>query len=716
MTHPELDVDLDQFEDFDSDDLSDNYSDENDDYLAGMWGSYGFRGSSNVAQDILIAHGMVQSFVNAFARDGEYVVRFNDKTQTAGTDMKGRVVVITTAPILDESITAQEAGLVLTGLAVHEICHPRYGSGTFAAAAQAFRRSRTAGILSNLLDDVRIERRFVADYPGYAGVFEPLLKYISVAKEPKITDQLNLAIAAIRFEKWTPWTDPRVIAEREWWKAWSARYAREDSPRRHVEGIREALVHMLALAAKLKAEAPPVAADENEGTADSQEDADDQAPVGSQDAPDGQEDEEEAEDGDDAPEAQASPEAPESEEPEDDAFNQDMSPQSDMDDEIFGDLSEDEGLPKQERVADEEGDDQDPEKTDEESDYELSDAEDDDDSDEEDLDTAPFDGLSEDDLGAQSDELDQESGDDDLATCPSGEEVEEAAREDGVTQTDIERFKEEADQVIKDAVELQDGVDVATHYRGLTRAGFSSRVRRNGPASRFIRDALMRARSGHTSTSRYQKRGSLDNHGLTRVAMQDFRVFSRRHAPGPEKLLVWIMIDCSGSMQAASADAATVATAIADAAQHVRTTRMAVWGWSDSFRRSDYMPGVCRVWQTGQPTTDIAKIADLPQKGTPDSAVLNWAWQAILREAHNGERPVILFASDGGGYGDLQMKVAEARDHGVDVYSVAIGEDVNREYQQQVYGEGNFVEWKGSILATARPLAGLVARMVAERR
>lgn len=657
-------IDLDQFEDYESDDLDMNDSDEGDDYISGMWGSYGFRGAGAFgaqrnAQDIVIAHGMVQSFVNAFARDGSYVVRFSDTTRTAGTDMKTRYVRITPAPILDERLEAREAGLVLTGLAVHEICHPRYGRSTYEAARAAFPYSRVAQILSNLIDDVRIERRFVADYPGYAGVFEPLLRYISKGPVPTLSDQLNLAIAAIRFDRHADWgTDQRVAEERAWWQQWSAKIAREDSPRRHVEGIREALKHMLQVAAEQKAAEP----------------APQDGPKAAEDGPGDDETDERGDDAADGDEGDTGPQ---------DAVES----QSEIDNEIFGDLAPDTGVPKPEPAAEEE---------------EAPD---------------PTEGMSDADIGAAADRADDEASGEDLPTCPGTKEVDETAREaGGVSQSDIDDAEQKADAIVKEAEETEDGVDVATHYRGMLRKQWSDKVRRNGPASRFIRDALMRARSGHTETARYQKRGRLDNHGLSRVAHGDFRVFERHHAPGPEKLLIWVLIDCSGSMTESSADAATAATAIADAAQHVRTTRMAVWGWSYSFRKSEYQPGVCRVWQTGQPTSDIAKIADLRQGGTPDVQIMNWAYRAILREARSGERPVILFASDGGGMYGLQQKVAEAREHGVDVYSVALGDGVDVEYQQEVYGEGNFVEWQGSIIRTARPLAKLVARMVSAVR
>ena len=59
-----------ELEDFDSAPFAKvKHSDHH--YLKGMWN--GFRATSkDLAQDTVMAHGMVQAFVNAFARDGKY--------------------------------------------------------------------------------------------------------------------------------------------------------------------------------------------------------------------------------------------------------------------------------------------------------------------------------------------------------------------------------------------------------------------------------------------------------------------------------------------------------------------------------------------------------------------------------------------------------------------------------------------------------------------
>lgn len=244
---------LDELDDFDSDDLED-FEDADDDYLNGMWSNHSFgRQGGEIAKNLQVAHGMVQSFVNAFARDGHYIVAFDEDIETAGTDLKAKHVVITPAPVVDPSLTPEQTGKILTGLAVHEISHPRYGRNTAQAVEKVFPGNRVADRLSNLLDDIRIEKRFVADYPGYAGVFAPTLDYVgnSAVKKmgrkiiPSMTALVDLAIAATRYPTFADWS-PITSAEAAWWTDWAERGAREDSPKRHAEFIREALAHIAA--------------------------------------------------------------------------------------------------------------------------------------------------------------------------------------------------------------------------------------------------------------------------------------------------------------------------------------------------------------------------------------------------------------------------------------------------------------------------------------
>ncbi len=68
--------------------------------------------------------------------------------------------------------------------------------------------------------------------------------------------------------------------------------------------------------------------------------------------------------------------------------------------------------------------------------------------------------------------------------------------------------------------------------------------------------------------------------------------------------------------------------------------------------------------------------------------------------------------SDGEGYGDMNAEVTAARAAGIIVRSVSFGDGMSPEAQTDRFGRGNFIPWAGSIMATARPLAAMVAKIV----
>lgn len=651
------DIDLDEFEDFESDELDQNASDAGNDYLHGMWGRASFRRQGLAdAENVVTAHGMVQTFVNAFARDGRYVVVFDENISTAGTDMDAKHVRITPAPVLDPTISAEQAGLILTGLAVHEICHPRYDRATSAAVQRAFGNSASAHRIGNVLSDVRIERRFVADYPGYAGVFAPTLDYVGQASVKanggqlvKPTDPLNTMTAALRYPTIADWTG--LEDERKWWTDWASRWAKHDAPRKHVEAVREALRHIRDLQQQSQ-QSDQSQPSQSDDSGDAQPSGEGQTSAGSEDR---------SEDG----------------------TSDDMQPGQGAQDGPSGGSSEETSDQTAEGAGDQ-GDD-----------------------------------MSDGDLASAVDA--DASTDAPLPDCSGTRAVESAAGSSGVSKTQINEARSEAQQTVDNAEHMEhDGhgssVDVARSTRGLLH-GRKYEPRRSDRAARYIRDAFMQSRTGHTAISRYQKRGRLDQRGLHRVASRDFRLFDKKSAPSPDKFLVWVLVDCSGSMGGYPIQhAARVAYTLAEASRDVDTMRMAVWGWSDPFRGSPADAGAARVWQTGQPVNEVFGLTRLAMGGTPDGTILNWAQRAIRREVKNGERPVIIFCSDGGGEYRMRQSVEEARAAGVIVKGVSIGRGMSDEMLEDRYGRDGYVGWAGSIDETARPLAKLLARMVGRDR
>lgn len=733
LHEPDLDA-LDELHDFDSEDFED-VEETGHDYLDRMWDRHGF--GSRDEQDILVAHGMVQGFVNSFGRDGRYEVVFDPNIGTAGTNQDTRRVAITPSPILDRSISAQEAGRVLTALATHEISHPRYGKITHNAVRNVFPRSTAAWRLSNLLDDVRIERRFVADYPGYAGIFDAALDYLKrgmLARSggalirPSLDDQTNLATAAVRYADAFDWTG--LEAERDWWQTWARTWARENSPKRHIEAVRVALQHIVAnnVREELRREQERAEA-EKQRQAEAESAAREPDPTPDEDAPvtgasEGEEaDESDATGGFGDDDLEDDPDAADEAEDDDEPVSSGDDEDDIEDAQPSGDAADpaEEAGPTDAAGADSDNDLDDDEPI--EADGLDGDIEADDEDVSDDHIERGVESLSDEEL---ADGADAGAPQTPLPDCADRSAIDGAAVNLGVSPHEIRDAIEEAQQAVEDAKYTEDdghggSVDVARSLRGLIRGRVDNRwsptFTKSDVAARYIRDALMRSRTGHTDTSHYQKRGRLDQQALHRLTKHDYRLFDRRRSTSPGKYLIWMLLDRSGSMDGMeSMQAAQVATAIADATRHVRTVRAAVWAWSDNFRNAHaYGAGAALAWRTGMPTTDIAKTIDLPSGGTPDGTIMGWASQAIVKDLRSGETPVIIMCSDGWGESSLGDRVAEARKRGVVVVSVAFG-NLDEETQQSRFGRDGYVAWQGDIIRTSRPLAKLIARIVGRDR
>ena len=214
-----------------------------------FWGSFSGKSLRTGFMDkglVLEAHHMVETFINAFTRE-KYQVDFADNgQQIAYTMFDKKRIFITASPLYDKSLTLDSMADILSGLACHEISHTRYGKESMALSANVFGLNANAHMLANLLDDIRIERRFSAEYPGFANIFRAPMDYVG---QRDCTGQpisnADIAVRATRYDKYTDWSqaDP---AERQWWIDWADRfwYTTDDV---YINGIREALAHLAEL-------------------------------------------------------------------------------------------------------------------------------------------------------------------------------------------------------------------------------------------------------------------------------------------------------------------------------------------------------------------------------------------------------------------------------------------------------------------------------------
>ena len=216
---------------------------------------YAVRGTSLDVDRVAIGSKMIKSFVDTFSRPGErYSVTFtNSKSAQSSRDAK--MVQISAGPLYDDDLSHDEAGRVLMGLACHEAGHSRYGADHEAAVRRIFGVASTPHALSNLLDDIYLEASFVAEYPGFAGIFAPVEAW--VGKQHETTNprgsELLVGVRATRYHDKYDWTG--MEESRDWWVNWAKTYAVK-STTQHVEGIRVALQRIVDEAETNDAEAP----------------------------------------------------------------------------------------------------------------------------------------------------------------------------------------------------------------------------------------------------------------------------------------------------------------------------------------------------------------------------------------------------------------------------------------------------------------------------
>jgi hypothetical protein len=598
--------------------------------IGGFWGAYGSADRTDTAKRIAAAQRVVQGFVNTFATgDLPYRVTFDESVATAGTDFASRSVVISHRPLFDPSLTDDEANTILTAMACHEADHVRYGRHTAAAVDAAFagdRNLRAAQRISNILDDSRIERRHVEDYPGYDGIYTPAIDYVArtmnhgAVPAASALSPIDVICGAVRYTNHVDWTGSET--ERDFWLDWAARGSADDSAETHVAAVREAVERLAS---------------------------------------------------------QPEPEP----EPQDGQGNGEGGSQSGAGESGSGQPSGSESGESGSESAE---------------------------SDETESGSEPTNGTG---TGGTVDDTST------LPTCYA-DAIDDAARENGETsglETD------EAQELIEQAkalVDLPDGNHGEVYWSADGVVDTRDDVEANGAAAAAVRSAFSRSRTGHFDVERGHKSGRLDNRSLVRVASNDYRLFNRRTAPSEGRYLVWLLVDCSGSMNGRPIEQATqVASAVAQASRGLPQLRLDIWGWSTGFRLGGRF-GATRVWTTGAPISNVGFLPNVPGSGTPDAEVLQWATKAIKAAARRDETPVIIIASDG--QGTLKYAIENGEDHiaaarkaGVEVVSVALGSGIHRDAQERMYGPKGYIPWAGSIAATAGPLGKLIGRIASGR-
>lgn len=314
-------------------------------------------------------------------RGGRFRTTLTTKTAGGAMAASTRSIAITSAPLLDGNLKSYEGAAVMCGLTVHEIGHARY-SGVLDEALKSFPGDATAKIVGNLLEDVRLEKNLIRDYPGVGPSLRPANRYVAQksgvttrvtrwVKMP-ITERMNFAITAVRYAPYARWiADEFTRAERAWWQEWAERYSASDSLGGLIEGIRAGLEHLRNPEFPPEPEKQPEnqppppeePVEEPEGDEDSDDDDDADEPE-SEDDDESDDDEDEDGDGDDEGDEEGEgrsdddwvepPTIPDPEEPsKDDGSDENGESESDEDDEDPTDDDDDAEDPTGEGNSDE---------------------------------------------------------------------------------------------------------------------------------------------------------------------------------------------------------------------------------------------------------------------------------------------------------------------------------------------------------------------------
>jgi hypothetical protein len=196
---------------------------------------------------------MVQTFVDALSGDqSNYTVGLDATISTAMTNLQNRTMRLPSKVILDPALTEEEAALLMVAYLGHEIGHVRFDDHLDKALQADNRVVDVRGIytqLSNILREARVESGFSSLFPGYSGLFEPLLRWISRETNDGSVppeDALGFAVAATRYPFRFDWSNPGHAQERDWWVQWVRTYENAEDYATHKTGLDEAYAHIKA--------------------------------------------------------------------------------------------------------------------------------------------------------------------------------------------------------------------------------------------------------------------------------------------------------------------------------------------------------------------------------------------------------------------------------------------------------------------------------------
>jgi hypothetical protein len=677
--------------------------------VADLWSGWGYSGGTD-AQSVETVLAGVTSIVNAMAGGDHYAVMLSGQVSTAGTDLQAKRVGITTAALVDQRLTLLERLGVTTAMGVHEAGHTRISAPMGRAVAKAFRaESRVvyerAQTLSNIGDDERLEYQTSQRWPTYTGLFSLGAWWITqryprgmVTRAPQTRQEaLNLGLAAIRYLRWTQWgSDPLMLAERAWWRAWGDRMKVADKPKDHVALIREALDHIEPLPEE-RPEPGEQSQPGQSGQSEDDSDLDQPDPSAPSDEPGEQEPGSAGAAEADEADGEADGEAQQQGEPDGEPAGQ-SSTESSAEPNADGDgryTHADEA-----RDADAEALAADAEVTSSTYGPNRGDGADG---------TPVMEGAAQDRNDALTSPLPLEAHDAltnddrnrDLNVARNLNTRATAVNKQEITVTHREGAKAHKVRVKVIPVEKKGSKpNTSPEVQAALRAAFTSR--------RTSHDNRTVARSGRVS-----------GHRVYRVAAGFDTVFTRREALSPDRLDLHLLVDASGSMAARAWNewdaprlvevAGTLTANIAEALQRVPGIRVHIWAHNYSWNGT-------ALWDVydGRRGDKINRVRAIDASGgNNDASAIRALGEVIRRERSPRERSVMVVLSDGAPNEDeswVRGAVESVRKDGIGVISVAIDGGLT-ETQNECYLPEYVVPWEGDWDLLGRKMAKIMGRL-----
>lgn len=248
-------------------------------------------------------------------------------------------------------------------------------------------------------------------------------------------------------------------------------------------------------------------------------------------------------------------------------------------------------------------------------------------------------------------------------------------------------------------------------------------------AAKALADAITTSRQGIGAPEQGMYAGRLDTRRLARLAVKQTNVFTRPVGARPNRVRVTILIDASISMKKPTRItkdafgfetvdrnsptryqvAAQVARDLANATDLLDwvTCDMLAFTTGVSEARGSGAAVVFPIWETGEATTEVDTLGEVPMMYTEEGYALAMAHDEMRERLQGDEQGLVIIISDGApGEGQhVTSVVREMADDNIPVVSIAV---VKSAHQPMMYGADNVVDYNGSTVAMGYDMAKVI--------